>query len=156
LTSLNGEVDGEIDLNSVLEWNKAHGTDYNELSFRAPTPYWSHFKSITSKIQNLAPFLGRSHLLRLDQGGMFPPHRDSYREGDHSFRLIAFFECGPGSLHLCVGGQNVSFETKFLYFMNTRQIHSLVSFQHNAFVLVLNVELSSTTMRFVFDNLTEK
>lgn len=155
LYSLNGETSGEIDLNSILEWNRSHGTQYNELSFRQPTKYWKHFHSISSQLENLQDHLGRSHLLKLDEGGMFPPHRDNYREGDFAFRLLSFFNCSPSALHLNLDGQYIKFQSNKLYFLNTRLTHSLVSFQPEAIILILNVELNKQTVQYILENIED-
>ena len=156
LTSLDGGITGEIDLNSVMEWNKKNGTHYNEMSFRTKTPYWRHFHSVTSQLGPLEPSLGRSHLIRLAEGGIFPPHRDNYGESDRTFRLISFFQCTPDSLHMTLDDRKVAFNPNCLYFMNTRKVHSVVSFDPNATLLVLNVELNPLTMNHIIQNVLEK
>ncbi len=156
LISLDGKTDGEIDLNSILEWNRTHNTNFNERSFQTPTPYWNHFQSISSQLSELQKHLGRSHLLRLDEAGIFPPHRDNYKQDDLTFRLLAFFNCSSSSLHLNIDGTNAHFSTNSLYFLDTRLIHSVVSFQSNAMLLILNVELNSQTVNYVIEHTVEK
>ncbi len=156
LFSIDGKSNGEIDLNSVFEWNKMNGTQYGEMSFKAPTKYWSHFSSISSSLKFFTKFLGRSHLIKLDEGGIFPPHRDAYWEGCEVFRLIAFFNCSPSSLHVNLDGRLLHFDTAKLYFMNTRLVHSLVSFKPNALILVLNVELNEETYKLVLNQLHQR
>ena len=91
LFSLDGGTSGEIDLTSVKEYNKKNQTNYNELSFRVPTHYWKKFNSLSEPLKKIEKNLGRSHLLKLNSGGFFPPHRDLGR----TFRLISFFFCLP-------------------------------------------------------------
>lgn len=149
LFSLDGGTSGEIDLNSVREWNMAHGTNYQEMSFRAPTRYWNHFNSVFSILKPIEDFLGRSHILRLDEGGIFPPHRDNFSRRDQTFRLISFINCLPNNLHFIVDGQLQHFQEYHFYFLNTRLVHSLVSFNPHSYVLVFNVALNEHTVDFV-------
>lgn len=156
LFSLDGSIDGAIDLNSVREWNKKHDMKLTEMSFRAPTPIWSHFQSISDKFNEIESHLGRSHLLRLDEGGIFPPHRDSYKGIDPCFRLIAFFNTSPEILHLVVDSKICHFSTNRVYFLNTRKIHSVVSFAPGGILLVLNVDLNPTTTEYVVDRVLQR
>lgn len=153
LFSLDGGTSGEIDLNSTKEIGDAGATYYDEMAFRVPTPIWNHFESVSQKLSSLVPYLGRSHFLRLDEGGIFPPHRDNIFEP--SFRLIGFFNCSPSELHLVVDGRNCHFTTNRLYFLNTRKVHSVVSFHPGAILLVLNVSLEKNAVDFVLKNIRQ-
>jgi hypothetical protein len=152
LFSLKGETDGEIDLNSVLEYNKLNNTSYDEMSFRTPTEIWKGIPEISNKLSFLATHLGRSHFLRLDAGGFFPPHRDYGK----SFRLISFFSDDRGSLCLLLDGEKKNWTKNKLYFLDSRKEHSLFSFSDNSTVLVLNVEINEDTVKWVYENLEAK
>ena len=84
LTSLDGKMTGWPDLESLLEINKKNGTTYNELDFKYFTSVFQECESIHGLCQHFAP-LGRTHFLRLNSGGHFPPHRDL---DPYSFRII--------------------------------------------------------------------
>ena len=151
LFTLDGRVSGE-DLTSIREYNSENRTDYNELSFRVPTPYWKELTSLSEPLKPLENNLGRSHLIRLKNGGFFPPHRDL----GETFRLIAFFNCSPNYLIFTLDDQKIFFQNNILYFANARKTHSLFSFQEEALILVLNVEYSDTSLGFVMRNLLDK
>jgi hypothetical protein len=151
LISLDGSTDGEIDLNSLLEYNKQNGTHYDELSFRTPTPFWRSLSALSSPLEPLLPHLGRSHLIRLDQGGIFPPHRDL----GAAVRLIAFFDCAPNSLHFTLNNQVQYFESFRLHYADTDRVHSLVSFQKGSLILVLNVDPNPESYQFIINHLQE-
>lgn len=151
LFSLNGETDGLIDLNSVAEYNRINNTDYDELSFRTPTKNWFELKSISEPLEELRPNLGRSHLIRLGEGGFFPPHRDL----GSSFRLISILDGFPDSLILLQNDEKINFTRRQLYFMDTRLVHSIYSFVKNSVILVLNVELNDESINFVYKHLRE-
>ncbi len=152
LTSLNGETDGAIDLNSLLEYNQAHGTNYNEMSFRQPTPYWEQLSALTDCLEAFRPHLGRSHILKLNTGGFFPPHRDL----GESFRLIAFLGISPVECVFLLNNKKIEFESNRLYYANTRLVHSLFSFVEESRILVLNVEPNEESVRLVYENLEAK
>lgn len=151
LYSLDGGVDGEIDLNSIGEYNQKHQTKYTEMSFRTPTPYWSRFTGLSEPLKEFAPHLGRSHLLRLDKGGFFPPHRDL----GNSFRLISFFDCEPWELYFVIEDKKYNFQPNRLYYVDTRRAHTVFSFRNDATCLVLNVDISEPAYRLVLQNLRE-
>ena len=145
LFSLDGNDDGVLDLNSVLEYNKANKTNYNEMSFRTATKNWFQLSSINTRLEDLKAHLGRSHLIKLAEGGFFPPHRDR----GEGFRLIAFFNCAPSELFFLIEDEKLFFESGKLYFLNALKEHSVFSFKENSIMLVLNVELSHDSFRFV-------
>jgi hypothetical protein len=155
LFSLNGETSGEIDLNSIKEWNEIHGTDYHELSFKTPTEYWKSLEVISGEFNEVEKHIGRSHLLKLSKGGIFPPHRDNYRETDRTFRLISLINESPKSMHLIVDDKLARLRPYYLYFLNTRKVHSVVSFEEDTYLLVLNMELCEQTLNFVHNRITE-
>ena len=73
VTSSDGTFNG-IDLDSLYEYNKEHGTEYGEKDFNVPTPV---LNQPLAKI--LEPWEGhyyRTHFLKFGPGGFFPPHRD--------------------------------------------------------------------------------
>jgi hypothetical protein len=154
LTSLDGGFSGVPDLDSLMEYNRENGTQYNETSFRAPTPL---LKSdyLSTVLGKFIPHLGRSHLIRLHAGGYFPFHRDSAGLGMAStFRLIALLEeCGAGRFCFLYDNQRLNLELGHLYFLNTKVEHALFSFGADATLLVLNVILSEDSVKLVVDNL---
>lgn len=154
LFSLDGEIDGQIDLNSIREYNQGRpdSEKLNEMSFRTPTKFWRALTSLSKPLGELEPYLGRSHLIKFGEGGFFPSHRDL---GD-SFRLISFFNCYNDSFFTILDGHRVDYERDVLYFMDTRLIHSLFSTASDAMILVLNVELSDPAKNFVLKHLQEK
>ncbi len=152
LFSLDGGTSGEIDLSSVSEYNKENQKDYDEFSFRTPTRYWREFSSLSEPLKKIEKNLGRSHLLKFDRGGFFPPHRDRGR----AFRLIAFFFCIPDHFVFLLEDKKFFFMPERLYFLDTRKAHSLFSFQDNATILVLNVEYNRDSLNFVIENLVQE
>lgn len=149
LTSLDGSVLGRPDLDSLREYNKETGTQFDEMSFRTLTPYWKTFESISEPLEELEPHLGRSHILRLGECGAFPPHRDL----GYSFRLISFLSGDPSCFYLIVDNRKISYMPGKVYFMDTKKEHALFSFVKDAYVLVLNVDLTPETIKLIYHNI---
>ena len=119
----------------------------------SPTCYWKEFRSLSEPLKGIEKSLGRSHLIRLDNGGFFPPHRDL---GLDTFRLIAFFNSDPDLFTFLIDDKKFHFVTGRLYFFNAQRTHSLFSFTDNAIILILNVEYNKDSIDFVFENLHDK
>ncbi|MFN8792012.1 MAG: hypothetical protein ACK5Y2_11210 [Bdellovibrionales bacterium] len=149
LTSLDGQLTGVPDLDSLLEYNAQSGTHYQELDFRMKT---SVYKEVTelSQLSELSDYLCRSHFIKLTRGGFFPPHRDSRPSSMNTFRLFSLLShVDRRSFQFILDGRIVDFTPGRLYFINTLLEHSLVSFAENCTCLVLNVELCSPAVAFV-------
>lgn len=151
LFSLEGEVSGEVDLNSIAEHNAYNGTDYNEMSFRTPTKYWEMLRGDFEDLIPLEPHIGRSHFISFEEGGFFPPHRDL----GESIRLISFFSSSD-DLCLVSDKRQIQFSPGRLYFLNTRKTHSIVNFYGNSIILVLNIGCNASTFRWVTNHLKQK
>jgi hypothetical protein len=154
LTSLDGQMTGIPDLDSIIEYNKANGTKYTEASFTQPTEALLSIKSIHEPLKNFLPHLGRSHLIRLGEGGFFPFHRDSQHIGVDTFRLISpLLSCAPNEFCFIYDQQKINLESKVLYFMNTKVEHAVFSMNPDALLLVLNIIISEESINLVFDHL---
>jgi len=154
LTSLDGGMEGIPDLDSILEYNNAHGTAYKECSFRTPTEALISIKALNEPLKDFIPHLGRSHLIHLKDGGYFPFHRDSQHMGATTFRLISFMTaCGPNEFCFIYDQQKVTLEPRRLYFMNTKVEHAVFSMNPQALMLVLNIVVSEESVELVVDHL---
>ena len=157
LTSLDGGLSGIPDLDSLKEYNAEHGTHYTESSFRRPTPVLLDHAAIRNPIEKFVPYLGRSHFLRLGEGGYFPFHRDSVHLNADTFRLIALLPgCESGQFCFLFDHQRIFMEVGQLYFLNTKVEHALFSFGKSALLMVLNVILSEESVRAVMGSLLSR
>lgn len=125
LTSIDGNFGGP-DLDSLVESKYAY-----EMDFCVPTPAFEQVREL------IEPFdVGRSHVLRLDAGGFFPPHRDLC---DDSMRLILpMKKCYPPNLWFMLEDKPLYFESYRLYYVNTKLQHSVFSTNKCEFI-VFNV-----------------
>ena len=88
ITSLHGDFSNDVDMDSLHEYNKENGTKFDEGDFRKWTPFYKDCKNLQKVMEPFHEYMGRSHVLRLDSGGFFPPHRDSFTLTPGSFRLF--------------------------------------------------------------------
>jgi hypothetical protein len=157
LTSIDGQLSGIPDLDSLREYNLNHGTNHTESSIQTPTPVLESTHGIKHPIDPFLPFLGRSHLIRFGEGGYFPPHRDFPGIGADCFRLIALLDgCCPHNFVFIHDGKLLKLQGQQLYFLNTKREHALFSFSSAALILVLNIRLNPESVQLVVDHLQSK
>ncbi len=140
ITSLDGETNG-IDLDSIKEYNRENGTSYDEMSFTRLTRVYDMSEEIQKCVDPFREFLGRSHLIELERGGYFPPHKDQPRYGDVPRRLrvlVPLRSCNPPQMYFTYDEKTLQFEHGRAYFVNTNKSHSLFSFTGSS-MIVLNV-----------------
>lgn len=145
LTSLDGGFSGIPDLDSLSQYRKETGIDYLEKDFNTETPLLIELKETTDFFHNYD--LGRSHVLRLDKGGHFPPHRDL----DDTFRLICWLDSDPpeGMVFL-LEDKNMHFQKGVFYYVNTIKYHSLFSFINKNKIIVLNALLNEKNIHRLY------
>ena len=149
ITSHDGGFSGSPDLDSLYEYNQIHGSNFKESDFREPTAFFKSSKVLQTALKSFEGSIGRSHLLSLDKGGFFPPHRDS---DQNSFRLF----CSITSLFnyvFILDDQKVSLKKEQFYCLNTRLSHSLFSFKDNSLFIVFNIDLSRISIQNIHKNL---
>jgi hypothetical protein len=83
--------------------------------------------------------LGRSFIIKLNAGGFYPRHRDHISLDRDTFRLIAFLGDSQDQLEWEVSGQVKQFLPNTVYYVDTRKMHRLSSWQHNSTMVVMNV-----------------
>lgn len=144
VTSLDGNFSGDPDLNSLREYYKIHGKSYQEIDFKARTNIVDFIPELNEFLDFWEPCLGRSHFLRLDKGGFFPPHRDNGALTEvPTFRiLVPINNFGINEMKWIQDEKILDLRVGHYYFINTTRIHSLFSFVDNCLMLVLNVNHS--------------
>ena len=153
ITSLDGGVSGIPDLDSLHEYNKEHGTNYNELDFSVPTPVFAH-PSLKKIIGVFKPYMFRTHVLKINPGGFFPPHRDILGDFD-SFRLIIpLMNCNPPSGNFIVDGKLQHWQEGKLYFVDTAKLHYLFQSDFNSsYWIIINLKTSLDSLTAVLSNM---
>jgi hypothetical protein len=153
ITSLDGNLTGKPDLDSLLEYNRENSTTYSEKDFRKKTPvyYYQQFEKI---IEPISDNIFRTHVIKLDPSGYFPPHRDFYGTRIDSFRLIMpLLNCNPPELNFVFEDRILKWDHGSIYFVDTAKVHWLFNIgPFPAYMIVFNVDLNEHTIKYVTEN----
>ena len=141
VTSYDGGLTGEPDLYSLKEYNNMHGTQYNESDFKKRTNIVNHIPELNPFLDFFGPSLGRTHFIKLNSGGFFPPHRDNGLVlHPATFRiLVPIQNFGINDMKWLQEEKPLYLELGSTYFINTQKPHSVFSFVNNCIMLVLNI-----------------
>ena len=152
ITSLDGSLNG-IDLDSIKEYNKENNTEYDELSFNKFTKVYHTSSEIQKIVEPFKNHIGRSHILSLQEGGYFPPHRDLpvYVEQQNSLRILVPLKgCNPPDMYFMYEDKPLHFEHGRAYFLNTNKSHNLFSFKGSE-MIVLNIKTNEEVYNIIGD-----
>ena len=152
ITSLDGSLNG-IDLDSIKEYNKENNTEYDELSFNKFTKVYHTSSEIQKIVEPFKNHIGRSHILSLQEGGYFPPHRDLpvYVEQQNSLRILVPLKgCNPPDMYFMYEDKPLHFEHGRAYFLNTNKSHNLFSFKGSD-MIVLNIKTNEEVYNIIGD-----
>lgn len=153
ITSFDGDVMSNFHLNSFGYMQKYHSVEMKEESFRTPTQVYHAIPALANLVDTFAPDIGRVHLLRVDKGGFFPPHRDFAGVGPEYFRLLAVFgNCTDFNYVQTLNDQIFRPERGHLYFVNFQLNHSVFSFSDNLYSLILTVKLNKRTHDLIIEH----
>lgn len=154
ITSLNGEVDGIPDLDSLREYNQENNTNYNEKDFKTRTPV-AEYPELKDILDQFGDSVFRTHILRLDPGGFFPPHRDHKEPFIDSFRLIVPLQyTNAPYFNFIIDGKITNWDSGFVYFADTTKEHYLFNGGgHPSYWIILNIENNAKNVKKVLNNL---
>lgn len=157
LTSHSGDILDNYHLNSFGYMQKYHNIEMREDNFNTPTSAYHALTELSPIIDKFRPNIGRVHLLRLDQGGFFPPHRDFVDPAPEHVRLLAVFgKCRPENYVQLIDGKAIYPDPGFLYFINFQLDHSVFSFSDGLHSLILTVKLNKDTYNMIRNNTTSE
>ena len=152
LYSLDGGFTGIPDLDSVNEYCIEKKVRLNEMSFTQPTEAADCVRTYTDPFDG---YVGRSHVIRMLPGGMFPPHRDHGGPSGNVdvFRLLVPLKnCNPPSMWFCLEDKPLRFEHGRAYFINTLQEHTVFAVYDCSFI-VFNIEINEKTVSKLINQL---
>jgi hypothetical protein len=157
LTSLDGNISGVPDLDSLYEYNKENKIKYTEQDFKTTTLVYK-YPEITKILKPIKYDLFRSHIIKLESGGFFPPHRDFRGMNIDSFRIIIPLKnTKPPAFTFIVDGIVQHWNEGSLYFVDTAKMHYLFNASFDpVYMIVLNVNLNQTTVNFVTNHLQHR
>lgn len=131
ITSKDGTDCGVPDLDSLLEFNVLNNTQYKEHDFHTPTVHSIPFSFFLNEFE-----VGRSHYLKLHDGGFFPWHRDN----GQNFRVIYTIDgCTQDDLIWLLDDKLLSLQNQKWYYVNTKKKH-LVFSQKESIFAVFNIK----------------
>jgi len=154
ITSLDGGLSGIPDLDSLREYNAQFETNYNEMDFsiRTPVAEYPELKDILDQFDGVF----RTHILKLNAGGFFTPHRDHKEPFIDSFRLIVPLEfCNPPFFNFVIDQKITHWDTGFVYYVDTTKEHYLFNAGNRpSYWIVFNIENTVKNVRKVLNNLS--
>ena len=146
VTSHTGDVMDNYHLNSFGYMQKYHNVAMKEEIFTTPTDVYHSVPQIKKLVDVFSPDIGRVHILKVNQGGYFPPHRDFAGVAPEYFRLSCVFgSCSDFNYVQTLHDQIFRPERNYLYFVNFQLNHSVFSFSDNLYNLILTVKLNRRT-----------
>jgi len=153
VTSYTGDIMDNYHLNSFGYMQNYHNIEMKEENFTTPTAVYNAIPDIKNLVDIFLPDIGRVHVLRIDKGGFFPPHRDFIGVSPEYFRLLTVFgRCSPENYGQIVDGELIYPESGWMYFVNTQLDHSVFSFSDNLYCLILTVKLNQRTFDLIMKN----
>ena len=154
ITSLDGGLSGIPDLDSLIEYEQEFKIQYLEQDFRTKTPvyYYEELKELLDPIESN---IFRSHVLKLSPGGFFPPHRDYFGTYFDSFRaIIPLKNMNPPRHNFIIEDKIIQWKMGGFYFVDTAKLHYLFNASlETMYMIVLNIDLTKETVRFVTENM---
>jgi len=156
ITSLDGGLSGRPDLDSVPEYNRENNTEYDERDFKTKTPVF-YYESLKNMIEPVADDIFRSHVLKLEPGGFFPPHRDINNNKIDTYRaLVPLANMNPPSFNFVIDNQLHHWENGHLYFVDTAKMHYLFNCSFEpTYMIVFNIDLNQKTVEYITRNLKQ-
>jgi len=151
ITSLDGGLSGYPDLDSLYDYYNETGIILKEEDFKIKTPVYEYFSKWLDPFEK---YIGRTHVIRLNSGGYFPPHRDNKHSDIKSFRLFLPLNYNNQSHYFMLEDKKLEFNNGVLYFINTALMHTVFNTSTNPFYfMVANVVLDKqsidNTLQFI-------
>lgn len=151
VTSLDGGLSGIPDLDSLYEYNKENSLQLENQSFKTFTKVYLQSEELQKILKPFNPWLGRCHLIRLDQGGFFPEHYDIGKMdfSKDEIRLIGFINRSDESVYkFCYDGKLINgLRDGQLYYFNANKRHSVFSMADGTIQLVVTLRFDEALFK---------
>lgn len=145
ITSLDGGMSGVPDLDSLYRHYKLTGMAHSEIDFTEKTEIYKYFSGWLDPIEK---YLGRTHVIRLNNGGYFPPHRDNKHMDIDSFRLFSPLTYNNNDNFFILQDKKLEFSANQLYFIDTALMHTVFNASDIPwYFLVVNVHLTEDSIK---------
>jgi len=142
-------------VNSLIEWNKRYGTEWGETDFTETTPVYDASEEIQKLINPIKNFAVRTHILKLPQGGFFPPHRDNCWKEQDTFRLIVPLQSpNPRPFRFILEDKTLFWNLGSMYAVNTTLEHCLFNMGNvDSLWLIINALVTEEAVKYVCNNM---
>ncbi|OFZ29183.1 MAG: hypothetical protein A2622_14165 [Bdellovibrionales bacterium RIFCSPHIGHO2_01_FULL_40_29] len=150
VTSLDGGLSGEPDLQSLYEFSQRTGKVYSENDFCRPTEVFKKVTAIQNILTTFEDGLGRCRIVKFSAGGFFPPHRDQsikYQVPDYFRIFIALNNCGENDLYFIYDDKKIKYEVGRAYLFNALKPHSVFSFTKDAYTFAISLQLNQKNIQ---------
>lgn len=150
ITSLDGGMSGEPDLQSLYEYSKITGVKVSENQFCVPTEAYKKMTSLHTLLNHFQGGLGRCRIVRFKAGGHFPPHRDQsiqYQVPDYFRILVPLNNTGRNSFYFMYDGYKYEYEPGRAYLFNALKEHSVFSFQDDVYTFAMSLQLNQENIK---------
>jgi aspartyl/asparaginyl beta-hydroxylase (cupin superfamily) len=144
-------------INSLLEWNRKHGTTLHENDFTVKTPVYEACIDLQDILDDeLFPHCFRTHFLKIPPGGYFPPHRDNMRIDQNTLRLIIPLSNTEAPwFRFMIDNESLNWENGSLYAVNTTLGHQLFNTgTKDSIWLIINAHVNEDIYNYVTSNLS--
>lgn len=159
LTSIDGEMSGDPDLQSLYEYSTKTGLNISENHFNKKTKAFIELSSLHDIFNSFTGGLGRCRIVKFDAGGYFPPHRDqsiSFQVPDYFRIFVPLLNCGRNDLYFMYDDKKINYEPGRAYLFNTLKEHSVFSFRNEVYTLAISLQLNQANIKAAIDNLDVK
>ncbi len=159
VTSLDGGLSGEPDLQSLMEFSKRTEKAYSENDFDKPTAVYQSCSGLHEILNHFDGGLGRCRIVKFRQGGFFPPHRDmsiKYQVPDYFRIFVPLSNTGENTLYFIYDDKKIKYEVGRAYLFNALKTHSVFSFTNDAITLAISLKLNQRNIQLAIDALNVK
>ena len=149
VTSLDGKMSGNPDLQSLYQYSKETGIKVSENDFSKLTEVYDHARSLQPVLDYFKEHLGRSRLVRFKAGGHFPPHRDhsvNFQVPDYFRLFVGLSNTGKDKLFFIYDGKIMNYEPGQVYLFNALKSHTVFSVTEDALTLALSLNLTQSAI----------
>lgn len=159
LTSLDGGMSGEPDLQSIYEFSKRTGQLISENEFNKPTEAYKGLGCLHQLTNSFEGGLGRCRVVKFKAGGFFAPHRDGsvqFQVPDYFRVFVPLTNTGNELLYFMYEDKKIPYEPGRAYLFNALKTHSVFSFTDEAHTFAMSLVLNQENVANAIQHLEIK
>jgi hypothetical protein len=159
ITSLDGGMGGDPDLQSLYEYAQRTGKNFSENQFNQPTKAYKKLSCLHDLLNQFQGGLGRCRVVKFSAGGFFPPHRDGsiqFQVPDYFRIFVPLTNTGANLLYFIYDDKKIVYEPGRAYLFNALKTHSVFSFTDEAHTFAMSMALNQQNIKNAIDCLDVK